>query len=35
MTKQAIHRGLIERSGRGKRVYYTLRTDDDASSSSS
>ena len=35
MTKQAIHRGLIERSGRGKRVYYTLRADDDASSSSS
>ncbi len=25
MVKQAINTGLIERSGRGKRVYYTLR----------
>jgi uncharacterized protein (TIGR00288 family) len=35
MTKQAIHRGLIERGGRGKRVYYTLRSDEESSSSSS
>ncbi len=35
MTKQAIHRGLIERGGRGKRVYYTLRSDEESPSSSS
>ena len=27
MVKQAINTGLIERSGRGKRVYYTLRAE--------
>jgi uncharacterized protein (TIGR00288 family) len=26
MVKQAINNGLLERSGRGKRVYYTLHT---------
>ena len=35
MTKQAIHRGLIERGGRGKRVYSTLRSDEESPSSSS
>jgi hypothetical protein len=27
MVKQSINTGLLERSGRGKRVYYKLRQD--------
>ncbi len=27
MVKQAINAGMLERSGRGKRVYYTLKTE--------
>jgi hypothetical protein len=28
MVKQAIHNGMLERSGRGSRIYYKLKTDD-------
>jgi len=27
MVKQAINSGMLERSGRGKRVYYTLKAE--------
>jgi hypothetical protein len=28
MVKQAISHGMLDRSGRGTRIYYKLKTDD-------
>jgi 3-oxoacyl-ACP reductase-like protein len=28
MIKQAIHNGILDRSGRGSRIYYSLKQDD-------